>query len=397
MAGVLDGIRVLDLGRFIACPFCGMLLADLGAEVIRVERSTGAEDRLLGLVTPSGDNYQFISLTRNKKGISLNFERNDKARGILNELVKLSDVVIENFGPNAARAIGVTYENFKVIKPDIIFADISGFGTTGPCSHRIGFDMVAKAMCGTMTISGFPGTPIREYVFWVDYLTASLAANGVLAALYHRQRTGQGQMINTSLLQTAVTCMAPAISEWETGKKRREQVGNRGYWSGPSDLYKSKDGRLVFVAIITNPIWRRFCRFIGREDLATDPRFHNDLARWEHRDILDPIVSEWVTSQTAEELITAAEKIPIPVGICYDQTEVAHDPQVKALEMLTEVPSPDGSGDVLVTSPPLRMSETPTKIERSFPAIGQHNEEIYCGLLGYSQEDLVKLKEEEVI
>ena len=397
MAGPLDGIRVLDLGRFVACPFCGMLLADLGAEVIRVERSVGAQDRFLGLLAPSGDSYTFVNMNRNKKAVSLNFERNDKAREILKKLVKHSDIVIENFSPEAAKAMGITYDNLKTLKPDIIFAHISGFGPAGPYSHRIGFDFIAKAMSGSMSISGFPGDPCRDQVYYVDYSTACLTTVGVLAALYHRQRTGQGQMINTALLQTAVTYMAPYIGEWETGKKLREQAGNRNYWMGPCDLYKTKDERWIMLAVITNSIWRRFCRFIGREDLVTDPRFHNDLARWEHRDILDPIVSQWVASQTAEEVVATAEKIPIPCGICYKHTEVAHDPQVKALEMLMEVPSPDKSSKVLVTGPPLRMSETPLKIERSFPAVGQYNEEIYCGLLGYSHEDLVKLKEEGVI
>ncbi len=397
MAGPLAGIKVLDLGRFASCPYCGMLLADLGAEVIRVERPGGEEDRFHGLLSPGGDNYLFISRNRNKKAITLNFARNDRAKEILNELVRHSDVVIENFGLEAAKAMGVTYDNFKKVKPDIIFAHVSAFGPTGPYSHRIGFDQTAKAMSGSMAISGFPGPPLREQPPWVDYGAASLTALGVVAAIYHRQNTSQGQMVDTSLMQTAISYMAPYIAEWETGKKLREQTGNRGPYMGPDDAYKTKDGRWVMITVLTNTIWRRFCRFIGREDLITDPRFHNDLARWEHRHILDPVVSEWVASQTAEEVIATAEKIPIPCGICYDQTEVANDPQVKAGEMMTKVPLPDGSGDVLVTSPPLRMSETPLKIERSFPAIGQHNEEIYCGLLGYSREDLVKLKEEGAI
>ena len=204
-------------------------------------------------------------------------------------------------------------------------------------------------------------------------------------------------MIDTSLLQTAVTYAAPYITEWETGRQLREPVGNRGYWTGPVDLYKTKDGKEVMLAIQTNGIWRRFCRFIGREDLATDPEYHNDLARWEHRDTLDPIVSEWVASQTLDELLAAAEKIPIPAGVLNKQSEVAPHPQVKARDMLVKMPYPDGSGDVLVTNIPLGMSGTPLKLERSFPAVGQYNEEIYCGLLGYSQEDLGKLRDEGVI
>ena len=398
MAGPLAGVRVLDLGRYIACPFCGMLLADLGAEVIRVERSTGAEDRRMGLLSPSGDTYGFVNQNRNKKDISLNFEKNEKAREILKELVKLSDVVIENFSPEAAKGIGITYDNLKAIKPDIIFGHVSAFGPTGPFSHRLGFDQIAKAMSGSMAVSGFPDEPpIREQVPWVDHGTACLTAVGVLAALYHRQMTGQGQMIDTSLLQTAVTYMSPFYGEWESGGHLRQRSGNRGYWSGPADLYKAKDGRWVMLAIISNTIWRRFARFIGREDLATDPRFQEEIERWEHRDITDPVVAEWVASQTAEEVMAVAEKIPIPAGICYEHTETAHHPQVKARKMLIEMPSPDGNSKVLVRNVPLSMSVTPPKIERTFPAVGQHNEEIYGGLLGYSPEKLAKLKEEGII
>jgi crotonobetainyl-CoA:carnitine CoA-transferase CaiB-like acyl-CoA transferase len=204
-------------------------------------------------------------------------------------------------------------------------------------------------------------------------------------------------MIDTALLQSAVTYMAPYIGEWETGKKLREQIGNRTHWIGPSDLYKAKDGKWVMLSIFPDNIWRRFCRFIDREELTTDPRFQTDWDRWEHRDILDPVVSEWVASQTAEEVIAASEKIPIPAGICYEVAEVAHDPQVKAREMLVEVPTPDGNSKVLITGTPIKLSGTPLKIERSYPAIGQHNEEIYGRFLGYSREDLAKLKEDGVI
>jgi len=398
MAGPLAGTIVLDLGRFIACPFCGMLLADLGAEVIRVERSGGAEDRFTGLLSPSGYNYTFTNQNRNKKGITLNFEKNGKAKEILQELVKRVDIVIENFSPETAEGLGITYENFKKIKPDIIFAHISAFGPTGPYSHRLGFDQIAKAMSGSMPVSGFPGSPpVREQPAHVDYGTAMLTTVGVLAALHHREKTGQGQMIDTALLQTAVTYMASFIGEWETGQMLRQQIGNRGYWSGPGDLLKTKDEKWVVIAIPMNSQWRRFCRFIGREDLANDPRFQSDFARWEHRDILDPVVEEWVASQTAEEVFAACAKIPIPCGICYHHTEVAKDPHVKAREMLTEVPTHNDKGNILVTGIPLRLSETTLKIERSYPAVGEHNEEIYSRLLGYSREDLGRLEEEGII
>ena len=397
MPGPLKGIRVLDLGRFIASPFCGMLLADLGADVIRVERPGGGQDRFIGLLTPAGFSYSFTNQNRNKKGITLAFERNDRAREILHQLVRQSDVVIENFSPSAAEAIGITYDKLRAVRKDIIFAHVSAFGPTGPYSHRLGFDQVAKAMSGALSVSGFPGSPpTREQVPHIDYMTATLTTVGVVSALYHRQQTGQGQMVDTALLQSAVTMMAPVIGEWETAGLKRQQVGNRSYWSGPTDLYQTKDGRWVMLAILTDSIWRRFCRTIGREDLADDPRFDSDLHRFEHRDILDPVVAEWVAGQTADEVVAAAEKIPIPCGLCYEQTEVASDPHVRERQMLHQVPLPDG-GTMPVTGLPVRLSATPTSIERSFPMVGEHNREVFGGLLGFSDEELKSLEEEGII
>ena len=397
MAGPLDGIRVIDLGRFIACPFCGMLLADLGAEVIRVERPGGAPDRTLGLLTPWGDSYSYINQNRNKKCITLNFERNPKAKEILHELIKRADVVIENFSPEAAKAFGITYEAMKAIREDIVFAHVSAFGPEGPYSHRLGFDHIGKAMSGAMTVSGFPERPTKEQAAHVDYFTACLTAVGVVSAIYHRERTGQGQMIDTALLQSAITFMSPILGEWEIGGVRRERTGNRGPWYGPNDIYRTKDGKWIMLVIITNGIWKRFCKFIGRDDLASDPRLHNDYARWEHRDIVDPVVEGWVASQTAEEVTAAAEKIPIPFGICYDQTEVARDPHVQDRQMLVKLPAPDGKHTATVTGIPLRMSGTPLTLDRPIPGLGEHNEDIYCGLLGLAGDDLVKLQEEGVI
>ncbi|MDD5288792.1 MAG: CoA transferase [Dehalococcoidales bacterium] len=397
MAGALSGIRVLDLGRFIASPFCGLLLADLGADVIRIERPGGNEDRFMGFQMPIGYTYGFANLNRNKRAITLNFEKTDRGKEILLDLVKQSDVVVHNFSPEAAKAIGVTYENFKTAKPDIIFARVSAFGTTGPYQHRIGFDQIMKGVSGAMSISGFPSTPTKEQVPHIDYMTASLTALGIVSAIYHRAQTGEGQVIDTSLLQTGVTFMANFIAEWELAKVRRPQIGNRSHFVGPTDLYATKDGRWVMLCIQTNSIWRRFCRHIGREDLLKDPRFKDDFDRWGHRDIIDPIVAQWAASQTAAEIVAVSEKIPIPCGICYDQSEVASDPQVKAMEVLSQVPFPDGSTKVNVTSPPIRMSASPTKIYRSFPTVGQDNEAIFGKLLGYSKAELAKLKEEGVI
>lgn len=410
MTGALDGVRVLDLGRVLAGPFCATLLADLGAEVIRVEPDD-VEDRrpedwgafqkkYPERLTPYGDVWGYAYLHRNKKAISLNImgrkEANIKAREILWELVKHADVVVHNFSLQAAQDMGITYDNFKKIKPDIIFAHVTGFGSTGPYKNRVGYDPVAKAMAGIMLLSGPPGPPMRDAISTVDFGTAMLTTIGVVSALYHRQKTGEGQMIETALLRTALQYSSMYISTWETAHLPHERAGNQPFGIGPSNTFQAKDGRWVYISMLGNRMWRRFCRFIGREDLATDPRLQNDWDRWLNRDITYPVVTEWVASQTAQEVFDAAQKIPIPCGLCYDITEVAKDPHIKETGMLTEVPGPEGLKFVVVT-PPLKMSATPPEIKRPSPAKGEHNEEIYCGLLGYSPAYLKKLEKESVI
>ncbi|UCH51967.1 MAG: CoA transferase [Chloroflexota bacterium] len=410
MTGALDGVRVLDLGRVLAGPFCATLLADLGAEVIRVEPDDvedrrpedweGFQKKYPERLTPYGDVWSYAYLHRNKKAISLNImgrkEANIKAREILWELVKHADVVVHNFSLQAAQDMGITYDNFKKIKPGIIFAHVTGFGSTGPYKNRVGYDPVAKAMAGIMLLSGPPGPPIRDAISTVDFGTAMLTTIGVVSALYHRQKTGEGQMIETALLRTALQYSSMYISTWETAHLPHERAGNQPFGIGPSNTFQAKDGRWVYISMLGNRMWRRFCRFIGREDLATDLRLQNDWDRWLNRDITYPVVTEWVASQTAQEVFDAAQKIPIPCGLCYDITEVAKDPHIKETGMLTEVPGPEGLKFVVV-NPPLKMSATPPEIKRPSPAKGEHNEEIYCGLLGYSPAYLKKLEKEGVI
>jgi crotonobetainyl-CoA:carnitine CoA-transferase CaiB-like acyl-CoA transferase len=410
LAGALDGIRVLDLGRVLAGPYCATLLADLGAEVIRVE-PCNVEDRrpedweefqkkYPERLTPYGDVWGYAYLHRNKKAVSLNFmgrkKENIKAREILKELVKHADVAVHNFSLAAAQDMGITYEEFKKLKPDIIFAHVTGFGTSGPYKNRVGYDPVAKAMAGIMLLSGPPGPPMRDAISSVDFGTAMLTTIGVVSALYHRQKTGEGQAIETALLRTALQYSSMYLSVWETAALPHERAGNQPFGIGPSNTFQAKDGRWVYISMLGNRMWRRFCRSIGREDLAIDPRLQNDWDRWLNRDITYPVVTEWVASQTAQEVFDAAQKIPIPCGICYDITEVADDPHIKETGMLTEVPGPEGLKFV-VTNPPLKMSATPPKIERPSPGKGEHNKEIYCGLLGYSPEDLDRLEKEGVI
>jgi crotonobetainyl-CoA:carnitine CoA-transferase CaiB-like acyl-CoA transferase len=400
MKRVLDDIRVLDFGRFIAGPYCGMILADMGAEVIRIDRPGGEEDRTTGLLGPDGQNVSYPSYARNKKGITLNLmdKKDENSRKIITDLVKTADVVLYNFSPYAAKLMGLTYEELAAMKPDIIVAAISCFGSEGPYANRVGFDFMAQAMSGAMALGGFPDIPPqRSQLPFCDFSTGQNAAIGILLALRHRDQTGEGQMVDLALLQTAVSFTAPQIAEAETLGRLRPRVGNRAVYLGPSDLYKCKDG-YVFIATIMNSLWRRLAKAIGHEELLDDPDLHNDLQRFENRDKVDPLVIEWAGSRTVAEVVAAMEEARIPCARYLELDEVSSDPHVKARNMVEyvdmEVP---GLENLPVCGIPIKLSKTPGRVETRAPRVGEHNDRIYQELLGYSDEYVAELKASGVI
>lgn len=398
MEKVLEDIRVLDFGRFIACPYCGMILCDMGAEVIRIERSGGEEDRNFGLLGPNGENTAYPSYARNKKGITLNLMNNATARDVLADLVRVSDVVIHNFSPYAARLMGLTYEQLIRYKKDIILTAVSCYGSDGPYSNRIGFDPIAQAMSGAMSITGYPdGVPLRSHIPWVDYSTALANAVGTLLALRHRDRTGEGQMVDLSLLRTAVSFMAPIIAEAEVFQQLRPKIGNRGCYVGPSDLFKCNDG-YVYISAIMNTLWARLLRIIGHEELLDDKELYNDFQRFEFRHKVDPLIQEWTIKHRVEEVQARLEEARIPCGRLLNANEVSKDPHVKSCRMIETVDLEEpGLEEVPVCGIPFKLSKTPGKIETRAPKVGEHNRSVYRDLLGYSEERLAFLKDKGAI
>jgi len=270
MQEVLRGIRVLDFSRYRAGPTCAQILADMGADVIRVERPTGEYDRQLGPFAPGGQGFYLMITCRNKKAITLNLQK-QKGKKILSELVRQSDVVIENFGTDVNKRLGLDYESLKKIKPDIIAVAVSAFGQYGPYSSRLGFDGVAQAMSGLMWTTGFPqDLPVKSGVSFVDTATGVYGALGTLFALYHREKTGEGQLVDVCLLDTAVSFMESIVAEYEVANEIRPQVGNSHVFTGPYDAYKAKDG-YFYVATTGDATWRRFLKMMDREELASDP------------------------------------------------------------------------------------------------------------------------------
>jgi len=398
MTKVLEDIRVLDFGRFIACPYCGMLLADMGADVIRVERTGGEEDRTHSLIGENGQNLSYPSYGRNKKGITLNLMNNPAAGKILQDLVNKSDVVIHNFTPRAAELMGLSYDKLKAIKPDIILTAISCFSSEGPYSNRPGFDFIAQAMSGALALGGYPDKPpIRSFMNPMDYSTALAAAYATSMAIRHHDKTGEGQMVDLSLLRTAISMTTPQIAEAEVWGRLRPMIGNRAAYLGPTDLFKCSDG-YVFIATIMNTLWRRLAKVIGHEELIRDPDLHNDLERYNHREKIDPLIAAWTAERTVQTVLNEMEKAHIPCGPCLGLDEVAHDPHVVATGMVEYIDMEEpGLEKVPISNTPFKMSRTPPTIESRAPRPGEHNGEIYGGLLGYSPQQIADFREKGLI
>ena len=394
MPGLLDGIRVIDFGRFIAGPYCAMLLADFGADVIRVERREGGEDRSVGPVTESGEGGLFLNLNRNKRGITLDLGHPD-ARRVIERLVGAADIVVVNLPLSVMKRVGLDYDSLRSVNDDIILVMASAFGPDGPYTDRVGFDGIVQAMSGAMRLTGFPGPPIRSIVSWADYGTALHGAFGAVGALYHRQKTGQGQLIDVSLLATGVTFMTPLLAELKTMGIRREQLGNTGYYAAPSDAYQTRDGWII-VPTIGGPMFRRWARLINREDMIEDPRFKDDISRGNNAEVINAAMAEWCSQRTRAQAIAELESARVPCGPCYDLDEVLADAQVQSRRLLEEVEYPGGTKAVPLASTPLRMSETPAASPRRAPTLGEHTEGVLVEL-GFTVEDIEAFRKQGVI
>jgi len=393
MEGILKGVRVLDLGRFIACPYCGLLLAAMGAEVIQVKRPGEREEVFLPF---QFDPWPYFSVAygANKKGITLDL-MHEQGRQVFKELVRKCDVVLENFSIDMAKAMGLDYEALKEVNPGIILVAITGFGQYGPYASRLAFDAIGQALSGAMMATGFAdGPPLRSGVNFVDYGTALYAALGTVSALYHREKTGKGQLVDVSLMDTAVSFRGTVFAFYKLFNWIAPRLGNRSPFH-VYNCYKTKDG-WVFLAVITNRLWRRLAEVMGQEELAVDPRFATDAARCENIDVLHSIVGEWMEGKTVAEVISLMEEAQIPCSPVYDIPDVLDDPHIRAREMIVDIDYP-GLGRVPLTGFPIKFSETPGNIATRGPDLGEHNEEIYCGLLGFSREELAGLQQDGII
>jgi crotonobetainyl-CoA:carnitine CoA-transferase CaiB-like acyl-CoA transferase len=392
--GPLAGIRVIDFGRFIAGPYCGMLLADMGADVIRVDRRQGSEDRYIGPVTDGGEGGGFLSLNRNKRSLTIDTSISESSE-VIRRLIRNADVVIANLPVSVMRKMRLDYDSLCEEKPDIILARISTFGPDGPYANRLGFDSIAQAMSGAMSVTGFPGTPVRGVVPFEDYGTALHTAFGVMVALFHRARTGKGQIVDGSLLATGVTLMQSMLAERSVLGVDRPQRGNASFYTAPANTYETTDG-WVILQVIGPDMFARWARLVGRPEYIDDPQFSTDLLRADRCEILDQAMNAWLRNRGTAAALAELEAARVPAGPVYSLDEVLDDPQVKHRDLLRYVDYPGAPKPVPLANTAVRLSETPGGIRHRAPMLGEHTDEILREL-AFTETEIAGLREAEAV
>jgi len=398
--GPLAGMRIVELGMLLAGPFAGRLLGDMGADVIKVE-PPGKPDPLRDW---GHSRYRDRSLwwpvqSRNKRCITLNL-REPKGQELLLELVRVADVVTENFRPGTLERWNLGYERLSEVNPGIVLARISGYGQTGPYAARAGFAAVAEAMGGLRYINGFPDEPPpRTGISLGDSLAAMFATQGILAALYHRDvlGDGRGQVVDVSLMEASFALLESAVPEYDRLGIVRQPAGTGLKGVAPSNIFKSRDGAWVVIAANQDNVFRRLCEAMGRTELADDPRFATHLARGENQKEIEGIIADWAVEHDAREIDTLLNEFGVVCGPIYTVADIFEDPQFRAREMLVEYEDPEFGPYVGPGIVP-KFSETPGAVRWSATwDEGSHNREVYCELLGLSESELDDLHEEGIV
>ena len=391
---ILHDLRVLDFGRYIAGPFCGALLGDLGADVIRIEKVDGSEDRYTAPVTEDHQGSGFMALNRNKRGMTLN-PRKPGGQDILRRLVATADVVIANLPPDTLESMGLDYASLTAVKPDIILTTTTAFGVGGPYGNRVGFDGVAQAMSGNMHLTGYEDEPMRNYFPYVDYTTASLNTMATLAAIIHRMNTGQGQHVQGCLLASALTVANGTLIEQSMLDNNRVATGNRGQTAAPIDVFRTTDG-WVLVQVVGNPLFERWAKLMGEARWLTDPRYATDEARGDNAVDISERMSRWTAERSTAEAMALLADARIPCGEVLTPAETLVNEQVVAREFLEPVDYPGLPHPAPVGRMPVEFSTADTGIRRRAPTLGEHTDEILEGL-GYEADEISDFRSRRVI
>lgn len=390
MSNSLSGVRVLDLSRFIAGPYCGMLLGDFGADVLKVERATTGDDSRLVYPQVEGESLYYLVFNRNKRSLSLDL-RNPEAQQVLQRLIGEADVVIENFRPGTMEKMGCGYEQMRQRNPRLIMARISGFGQTGPLAENACFDSIAQAMSGLMELTGAPdGPPMSAGTFMVDYASGLYTTIGILLALRHREQTGTGQLVDTSLLDSALSLLLTAIPAQAMLGLPTSRLGNQDRYVAPGHVYKTRDQRWIKVVGGGDGIFPRLAEAIARPDLKTDERYSTLACRLANRAEIDAILSSWIEERDYAEVLGTFDRSGVPAALVATPADVLENPQVRHRQGIVSIPHPT-AGDIVMQGVTIKLSESPGELTRHPPLLGEHNDEVLEEWLGLSREEIARM------
>ena len=393
----LEGIKVLDLSRVLAGPYSTMIMSDMGAEVIKVEMPGSGDDTRVFPPIVKGESVYFKNMNRNKKGITLNL-KDPKGKEIFLELVKKADILIENYRPGTMEKLGLGYETLKEINKGLIYGCISGFGHYGPYSKRAGYDIVGQAMSGIMSVTGWPGGEATRTGGPISDAMAGISlVAGVLAAYRYKQETGIGQKVDISLVDTLVSSMQIINQIYLATGRLPERIGNRYESTYPYDTFDTKDGQTIVLGCANDKVWQIVCKLMGRDELIEDPNMKTNPLRVQNHALIRPIVNEWTKTQNAQELVGLLLDNGCPAAPIYDISQVAEDPHIaEARDMFPEIEYPR-IGKLRVTGSHFKLSETEVGPKGPAPDLGQHTNEVLKNALGYSDEDIARLREDGVV
>ncbi|KYH29126.1 MULTISPECIES: CaiB/BaiF CoA transferase family protein [Clostridium] len=393
MRKALEGLKVIDLTTALNGPFCTMILADYGAEVIKIEPVDGEQSRTWGPIDEkSGESGFYCFVNRNKKGVTLNL-KTEKGLQMFYDLVKDADILVENYKGGVTKRLGIDYESVKKVNPTIIYASGSGFGQYGPITHRPCYDIVAQAMGGMVYLTGFKHTdPVKVGPSIADHVAGIYLSVGILLALYNREKTGKGQHVDVSMIDTIFSLLENAIVNYTIGGFIPERQGNIDPSICPFDIYKCKDG-FVALGVGNDRLFKKFCATIGHEELLEDPRYKTNVSRCENYvPDLQNIIRDWCKNYTKKEIEDIMDKAGIPCGPVLNVKEAIEHPHIQAREMMVHVNHPT-AGEQYYQGCVIKLSETPGSVEAPSPLLGQHNAEVF----GLTEEEIKNLKSEGVI
>lgn len=396
-AGPLTDLRVVEMGQLLAGPFCGQLLADFGAEVIKLE-SPGSGDpmRQWGREKPHGKSLWWPVVARGKKSVTCNL-RTPEGQDLARQIIAKADVVVENFRPGTLERWGLGVDQLQEINPGLIVARVSGYGQTGPYSARAGFGSIGEAMGGIRYITGDPGSvPSRAGISLGDSLAAVFATVGVLAALHHREKTGRGQLVDSAIYEAVLAMMESLLPEWAIGGYQRERTGSVLPNIAPSNVYPTKSDDMILVAANQDSVFGRLATAMNRTELIDDPRYRDHASRGASMAELDDLIADWTRSYEAGELLDLLHEAGVPAGKIYTASDMFNDPHFAARDAIVKLAHPD-FGEIPMHGVFPKLSETPGGVRHPGPALGQHNHAIYGGLLGLTDAEQTAFTERGVI